>query len=129
MGALIFGNPHIGLQNSTEWVPRLVSRTLIPKLGYGAFLLGQRLQCSSFLVLACFLLRDFNILPKKELHSSLWVGRGSNPTCRLTPCSFSGLPKFGVRIPKPNKVGYPKKGVWYKPTGKLQDRGSKSKCL
>ena len=34
----------------------------------------QGLQCSSFLVMACFLLRDYNILPKKELHSSPWVG-------------------------------------------------------
>ena len=33
----------------------------------------QRLECSSFLVMTYFLLRDYNILPKKELHSSLWV--------------------------------------------------------
>ena len=36
--------------------------------------LTQRLLCSSFLVLIYFLLRAYNILPKKELHSSLWVG-------------------------------------------------------
>ena len=35
--------------------------------------LTQRLQCSSFLVMACFLLRNYDILPKKELHWSLWV--------------------------------------------------------
>ena len=40
-------------------------------LGYGA---TQRLQWSSFLVLTYFLLRDYNILPQKDLHSSLWVG-------------------------------------------------------
>ena len=33
----------------------------------------QRLQCSSFLVVADFLLRGYSILPKKELHSSLSV--------------------------------------------------------
>ena len=33
----------------------------------------QRLQCSSFLVMAYFWLMDYDILPKKELHSSLWV--------------------------------------------------------
>ena len=36
------------------------------------YLSTQRLQCSSFLVMTCFLLRDYNI-PKKELHSSPWV--------------------------------------------------------
>ena len=35
-------------------------------------LLIQRLQCSSFLVMTYFL-RDYNILPKKELLLSLWV--------------------------------------------------------
>ena len=33
----------------------------------------QRLQCSSFLGMTYFLLREHNILPKKELHSSLCV--------------------------------------------------------
>ena len=33
-----------------------------------------RLLCSPFLVLTCFLLRDYSILPKKELHRSLQVG-------------------------------------------------------
>ena len=33
----------------------------------------QRLQCSSCLVLTHFLLRDYHILPKKELLLSLWV--------------------------------------------------------
>ena len=35
----------------------------------------QRLQCSSFLVMTYFLLRGYNILPKQELHLSLWVVR------------------------------------------------------
>ena len=33
-------------------------------------------RCSSFLVMTYFPLRDYHILPKKELHRSLWV-RGS----------------------------------------------------
>ena len=33
----------------------------------------QGLQCSSFLLMTYLLLRDYNILPKKELHLSLWV--------------------------------------------------------
>ena len=38
----------------------------------------QRLQCSSFLVMTYFLLKDYNILAKKELHSSLWVKTAVN---------------------------------------------------
>ena len=35
---------------------------------------SKRLEFSSFLVMTCFLLGDYNnILPKTELHSSLWV--------------------------------------------------------
>ena len=33
----------------------------------------QRLECSSFFVMASFLLRDYEILPKKGLHWILWV--------------------------------------------------------
>ena len=33
----------------------------------------QRLQCSSFLVVTYFLLRDSNILPQKELPLSPWA--------------------------------------------------------
>ena len=33
----------------------------------------QGLQWSSFLVMTYFLLREYNILPKKELHGSPWV--------------------------------------------------------
>ena len=33
----------------------------------------QGLQCSSFLVMTYFLLRDYNILPKKELPLSPWI--------------------------------------------------------
>ena len=32
-----------------------------------------RLLCSSFLVLTCFLIGGYNVLPKKELHGSLQV--------------------------------------------------------
>ena len=35
--------------------------------------LTQRLHCSSFSVMTYLWLRDYIILPKKELHSSLWV--------------------------------------------------------
>ena len=55
----------------------------------------QGLQCSSFLVMTYFLLRDYNLLPKKELHSSPWV----------LPTSYEGVAKknqrplnFGVAI-------------------------------
>ena len=34
---------------------------------------AQRLECSSFLVRTYFLLRNSNLLPKKELHSRVWV--------------------------------------------------------
>ena len=30
-----------------------------------------RFLCSSFLVMTCFLIGDYNILPKRELHRSL----------------------------------------------------------
>ena len=35
--------------------------------------LTWRLLCSSFLVMTCFLIGDYKILPKKELHRSLQV--------------------------------------------------------
>ena len=38
-----------------------------------AVLCTQRLQCSSFLVMAYFPVRDYNMLPEKELHLSLRV--------------------------------------------------------
>ena len=37
------------------------------------YIYTQRLQRSSFLVMVFFLLRGYNILPKKELLLSLWV--------------------------------------------------------
>ena len=40
-----------------------------------AYVHTQRLQCSSFLAMTYFLLRDYNILSKKEPHSSPWVYR------------------------------------------------------
>ena len=51
-------------------LPYGVKRLLIV---YLAGLLTQRLRCSSFWVMTYFWLRDYNILPKKGLHSSLWV--------------------------------------------------------
>ena len=46
-----------------------------PKEKVGIELLGmpnlQTLMYSSFLVMICVLIRDFKILPKKELHKSL----------------------------------------------------------
>ena len=36
----------------------------------------QRFQCSSVLAMTCFQLRDYTVLPKKELHVSLWVTTG-----------------------------------------------------
>ena len=42
-------------------------------LRYPGFNHTQKLQCSSFLVMTYFLLRGYEQLPKKELHSSLWV--------------------------------------------------------
>ena len=47
----------------------------------------QRLQCSSFLVMTAFLLRDYNILPKRELHWSLWVILYHITSCYLAPSS------------------------------------------
>ena len=35
------------------------------------FMFPWRLRCSSFLVMTCFHVRDYNILPKKELHKIL----------------------------------------------------------
>ena len=42
-------------------------------LHYIVYTQTQRLKWSSFLVMTYFLLGDYNILPKKELHWSLWV--------------------------------------------------------
>ena len=39
----------------------------------------QRPQCRSFLVMTYFLFADCNILPKKELHLSLWVEMSGPP--------------------------------------------------
>ena len=48
-------------------------------VGLGAKIAGRKrptqgLQCSSFLVMSYFLLRDYNIPSKKELHFSPWLG-------------------------------------------------------
>ena len=44
----------------------------------------QGLQCSSFLVMTYFLLRDYDILPKTELHWSPWIVScaSSRDSCR-----------------------------------------------
>ena len=46
----------------------------------------QRLQCSPFLVMTYFLLRDYNILPKEELLWSLWVCTRCLGTWALEDC-------------------------------------------
>ena len=51
----------------------LSARGLYPSGSLQLAFVTQRLQCSSFLVMTYFPLRDYNILPKKELHWSLWV--------------------------------------------------------
>ena len=43
-----------------------------------------------------------------------------NPTCRLIPCSFFAVPFFSFKI---LKVGFPKRGVWYEPTGSMPAKG------
>ena len=45
-------------------------------LGLRVQVLTQRLESSSFWVMTYLLLRDYYLLHKKELHSSLWVGTG-----------------------------------------------------
>ena len=49
----------------------------------------QRLQCSSSLVLTYFLLRGYNMLPKKKLHFSLWVSQ---------PCGTPWLVQYWDRV-------------------------------
>ena len=57
----------------------------------------QGLQCSSFLVMTYSLLRDYNILPKKELPLSPWV-----ITVKRNNDLFSSykIHSQGVRVPK-----------------------------
>ena len=53
-----------------------------------------RLLCSSFLAMTCLRLRNINLLPKKELHLSLWVGYfklGSNSTYKPVISSLALL--------------------------------------
>ena len=60
----------------------------------------QRLQCASFLVMTYFLLQDENILPKKELHSSLWACTTTAPTVLLSSLHLHlgrGLLRFRQR--------------------------------
>ena len=69
--------------------------------------LTQRLQCSSFLVLTYFLLRDYNILPEKELHSSLWVDSCSSrpiPAELRTALGLSGAMRG--KAPTSQKPGF-----------------------
>ena len=51
-----------------------------------------RLLCSSFLVVTCFLIRDYDILPKKELHRRLQV---SGPS-KMVPQMFLAERKTGT---------------------------------
>ena len=53
--------------------PEVRVKYIYPHKQFYIYVYTQRLQCSSFLVMAYFLLRDYNILPKKELLWSLWV--------------------------------------------------------
>ena len=41
----------------------------------------ERLKCSSFWVMTCLLHGDYNLPPKKELHSILWVCPAETPQC------------------------------------------------
>ena len=41
-------------------------------------------------------------------------------TCRLIPCSFFGYPTLVLGIYN-HKCGYPNKGTWYEPTGRVCD--------
>ena len=41
-----------------------------------------------------FLLRDYNILPKKELHSSLWVADNYGPLALQVLFLYTGLALF-----------------------------------
>ena len=64
----------------------------------------QRLQSSSSLVMTYFLLRDYNIQPKKELLWSLWVvTRGPRDLWHPSPpkCQSNGLyPEISGSFPK-----------------------------
>ena len=65
------------LKNTLDHLEGLWSPKPYPQMVFGTRILTQRLLCSSFLVMTYFWLRDdYNILPKKELHSSLWVKIG-----------------------------------------------------
>ena len=57
-----------------------------------------RLLCSSFLVMACFLVRGYDGLPKKELHRSLQVATKSF----LEPPSSAAATSWGPATPNPN---------------------------
>ena len=69
---------------------------------------SQRLQCSSFLGMTYFWLRDYNILPTKELLLSLWVKtlqvtltRACWPqlTCPKCPCTSVVYAYIGLQRP------------------------------
>ena len=52
---------------------------------------SQKFSCSSILVVTCFLLRGYNILPKEDLHASVWVPKWQFSCLKLT---WRLLPKF-----------------------------------
>ena len=72
-----------GLQSKRPWNRPVVDLSQDVSLRKGSracyHLATQRLLRSSFLAMTYFLLRDFHILPKKELHRSLWVVLKSIP--------------------------------------------------
>ena len=73
--------------------PAAVPGALPPAHGHDAgYIHPQRLQCSSFLVMTYFGLRDYNILPKKELHWRLWVYTSSF----VVTCFCGGLVPWGL---------------------------------
>ena len=53
--------------------PIAVCRVAVVSFGGTPINSTQELECSSFLVMTYFLLRDYNVLPKKELLWSPWV--------------------------------------------------------
>ena len=63
----------VGAQAREDLTQRRSGLSVSSLFGYST----QGLQCSSFLVMTYFLLREYNILPKKELPSSPWVDQKS----------------------------------------------------
>ena len=66
------------------------------------YMYAQRLECSSFLAMRYFPPRDYHILPKKELHSSLWacIWMATSKVLygyfKLLALLFFGAPDLGI---------------------------------